>query len=129
MQGLYQGVDAPYRARMTAPDVGLRRVPIGELYVALSAGLAMVVALGGAPPTALLALFLLMLPAAIVPFSIAVNVVFLAEGFPSDGWAWQLAFVLLVAVLAWLQMRMFRTIARNWHSPEPGLRREPVTGV
>jgi hypothetical protein len=112
---------------MTVPEVRRRRLPIGELYVALCTGLAALWVVGVAPTTTLPALLVLLLPAAIVPFGIVLNVLFVAEGFPSEGWVWPLAFVVFVAVLAWAQMRIFRTMARNWRASEVEMRPEPVT--
>jgi ethanolamine transporter EutH len=111
---------------MTGPRADRRWVPIGALYVLLCAGLAALVVLGTAPSLAVPALVLLLLPAAIVPFGIVLNLVFLAEGFP-DSWVWQVAFVVLVAVLAGLQTWMFRTMARNWHASGGEMRRKPLT--
>jgi uncharacterized integral membrane protein len=112
---------------MTVPEVRRRRLPIAELYVTLCIGLAALWVVGVAPTVTLPALLALLLPAAIVVFAIPLNVLFVAEGFPSDSWAWPLAFVVLVAVLAGLQVWMFRTVARTWRSPEPEMRRAPVT--
>ena len=119
MHGLYVGWSGPYRARMTVPEARRRRLPLREFYVALCTGLAALWVVGVEPTVTLPALLALLLPAAIVVFAIPLNVLFVAEGFPSDSWAWPLAFVILVAVLAGLQVWMFRTVARNWHLPEP----------
>jgi hypothetical protein len=110
---------------MTGPRPDRRWLPIGAFYVLLCAGLAALVVLGTAPGLAVPALVILLLPAAIVPFGIVLNLVFLAEGF--HGLVWQAAFVVLVAVLAGLQAWMFRTMARNWHASGGEMRHEPLT--
>jgi hypothetical protein len=111
---------------MTGPRRDRRWLPLSALYVLLCAGLAALVALGTAPTLAVPALLVLLLPAAIVPFGIVLNLLFLAEGFP-DGWVWQAAFVVFVAVLTGLQAWMFRTMARNWHGADGEMRHQPLT--
>jgi hypothetical protein len=110
-----------YRARMTAPDAGRRRLPLAELYVLLCAGLATLMALDVVGPTALGALLVLMTPFGIVPFAIGINVLFALEAFPA-GVPGEVALVLSVAVLAVLQAWMFRTMARNWRRADLQMR-------
>jgi hypothetical protein len=128
VHGLYEGRRAPYRPRMTAPDVGRRRLPVAEFYVLLCTGLAVLVALGVVGPPALGALFILMIPAGIVPAAIVINVLVALEAVPA-GIPGQVAFVLSVAVLAVLQAWMFRTIARNWRRTDVEMRPVPVTAT
>lgn len=99
----------------------------GALYTACCTVLAALVAVGTAPTVATPALLLLLLPAAIVPFGIALNLLMLAEGALEVPWV-QLALVLLVAVSAGLQAWMFRTMARNWRTPDAEIRPAPVSG-
>ena len=115
---------------MTGPRADRRRLLLAALcaalYVALCTGLATLVVAGTAPTLALPLLLALLLPAAIIPFGIVLNLVFLAEGFP-EGWAWQPAFVLFTAALAVLQVWLFRAMARNWRGAE--MRRTPVSSA
>ena len=113
---------------MTAAKAGHRGLLIGLLYVALCTGLATLLVLGIAPTVAFPTLLVLMLPAGIVPFAVAMNIVFVVDGLPM-GSAGQLAFVSFVAAVALLQMWMFRTIARYWRRSDPDLRPEPVTAT
>ena len=111
---------------MTAPDAGRRGPALAVLYVFVCLGAATMVARGVAVPWGMLALLLLLLPAGIVVFAVALNVLFVTE-VSLDGAAWQAAFVLFVAVLAVLQAWMFLTMARNWRRTHVELRPTPVT--
>lgn len=97
---------------MTAPDVRRRRFPVGELYVLLCAGLAVLVINGIAPTATVVALVLLMLPVAIVGSAVLLNVAFLDSEYGYEGWMSPIAFVVGVALLALLQVR----VAHNWRA-------------
>jgi hypothetical protein len=111
---------------MTAPDARRRRLPLAELYVVLCAGLATLLVLDVASTLAFVAVLVLLFPAGMVVFAIAVNVVYSLDGLP-DSWVWEPDFVLLVVVLAGLQAWMFRTMARNWRRTDVEMRPTPVT--
>jgi hypothetical protein len=103
---------------MTMAETRRRRLPVGATYVLLCTGLAVLVTQGIAPTWSFFALLLLLLPFSIVGFALVVNGLVLAdEAFSSAG---ALAFVVLVAVLAWLQTRIFRVVARNWRARPAG---------
>ena len=113
---------------MTAAKSGHRGLLTGLLYVALCTGLATLLVLEIAPTVAFPTLLVLMLPAGIVLFAVAMNIVVVVDGLPM-GSAGQLAFVAFVTVVALLQMWMFRTIARYWRRSDPDTRRQPVTAA
>ena len=114
---------------MTELRAARRRMLLGALYTASCAGVALLAALGIAPTLAVPALLILLLPAAIVPFGIALNLLFLAPEGSFDSPEWIAAFVGFVTVLAVLQAWMFDTMARNWHAPGAGPVPAPAPSV
>jgi hypothetical protein len=110
---------------MTAREAGRRRFPVGATYVLLCTGLATSVGLEIAPTWSFVGLLVLLLPFSIVGFALLVNAIVLAaDGLPAG---WTGTFVASVAVLAVLQLWMFRAIARNWRAADPEVRPRPVT--
>ena len=104
---MVDGPDAAYGPPVTPREAG-RRVPVGALYVALCTGLAVLVTQGTAPVLSMVALIVLMLPVSIVGFAVVVNVLFLVVDSGSESQGWMVGFVVCVAAMAWLQVRIVR---------------------
>ena len=101
---------------------------VGAGYVALCAGLAVLVVRGVAPTLVTPVLLVLLLPLAAVVFVVALDVVAATDGVLLSHGAGALAFVVLVAVTAGLQAWTVRTMARNWRASDVEMRPGPVPG-
>ncbi len=118
----------PYRAGMGGRGAAVRDGLVGAGYVALCAGLAVLVVRRVEPTVVTPALLVLLLPLAAVVFVVAFNVVAATDGVLLENWVGALAFVVLVAVAAGLQAWMVRTTARNWRTSDAEMRTAPVSG-